>query len=490
MAKRIHVLGLSVAVAAIVSVAGPAVWSAYAQDVSAPAATAPTVPDGAAVIDKVTPTAPADIGNAAAGANAMSGDATETDGTSGTVTTGDEAAAPEDATKSDSASDAAPTGDEAAAPADAGASADAAPAENPASAQTGSDESAATSTAAPAAATATQPGVAATHHDVSGAEVAQAAGLNSVFHATSHDGLFAITFRGSHGWAVGEHGLLVTTEDGGQTWAVQPKMIDGALLAIDMPDDQHGVIVGQSGVIFVTTDGGKTWKRAQSDAKDRLFSVSINSQGFGVAVGEFGAYLRTRDFGQTWEKVKEDWTTKLGVEQDPHLYVVNVTDKDVTIAGEFGIIARSVDEGNTWRVLHRGDESIFNFHLASDGTRGMAVGQEGMILKTNDGGNTWQRLKSPTGNILLDVWSGPEGEAVITGIHVILRSHDGGQNWQIVNAGDFSEFWYQAIAAGQVSTEVQSGKDDTGAQVGPVLTVSQTKVYAVGQDASILSIEE
>jgi hypothetical protein len=99
-------------------------------------------------------------------------------------------------------------------------------------------------------------------------------------------------------------------------------------------------------------------------------------------------------------------------------------------------------------------------------------------------------VKSPTGNILLDVWSGPEGEAVATGIHVILRSHDGGLTWQTVQAGDYSELWYQAIAAGQVSTQVQSGKDDTGAQVGPVLTVSQTKVYAVGQDASILSIEE
>src|SRR3546814_9878460 len=53
------------------------------------------------------------------------------------------------------------------------------------------------------------------------------------------------------------------------------------------------------------------------------------------------------------------------------------------MAGEFGLILRSDEAGGSWRVLHRGDASIFGLTLGGDG-RGYAVGQVGTVLRTDD----------------------------------------------------------------------------------------------------------
>src|SRR3546814_19098553 len=99
------------------------------------------------------------------------------------------------------------------------------------------------------------------------------------------------------------------------------------------------------------------------------------------------------------------------------------------MAGEFGLILRSDEAGGSWRVLHRGDASIFGLTLGGDG-RGYAVGQVGTVLRTDDNGKSWPKLSSGSKANLLSVQSVSHDVAVISGVRGGLVTHDGGQTWQ------------------------------------------------------------
>src|SRR3546814_10491425 len=81
-------------------------------------------------------------------------------------------------------------------------------------------------------------------------------------------------------------------------------------------------------------------------------------------------------------------------------------------SSDLGLILRSDDAGGSWRVLHRGDASIFGLTLGGDG-RGYAVGQVGTVLRTDDNGKSWTKLSSGSKANLLSVQSVSHDVAVI-----------------------------------------------------------------------------
>lgn len=60
------------------------------------------------------------------------------------------------------------------------------------------------------------------------------------------------------GWASGINGSLITTFDGGETWAKQdvPVMNDSYRSIYFIPGTDTGFVAGDSGVVLKTTDGG------------------------------------------------------------------------------------------------------------------------------------------------------------------------------------------------------------------------------------------
>ncbi len=62
------------------------------------------------------------------------------------------------------------------------------------------------------------------------------------------------------GWITGEHGLLLTTTDGGNTWTPDEQPFTSSnLSAIYFENDQDGWIGGRSHELFSTEDSGMTW---------------------------------------------------------------------------------------------------------------------------------------------------------------------------------------------------------------------------------------
>lgn len=291
-----------------------------------------------------------------------------------------------------------------------------------------------------------------------------------------HDALFSLEMTGEWGVAIGNYGLMLETNDGGLTWNVLPKLTNSALLGIARAGD-HTVIVGQKGLLVSKTGDGE-WLLGDSGLGARLLNVGMNEDGLAVTVGEFGMVGRSSDFGQTWEATTIDWTEYNDEGYEPHLYEAVVSsDGSVMIAGEFGLILRSEDGGSSWTKVAEGDESVFDIDLATDGSNsGFAVGQDGLLLRTKDNGRSWERRDAGTNANLLGVWSG-ESEVAVVGIRTLLRSGDDGNTFSAAEDYAVIRNWYQGIDAGVVETA--AGEEGF---------LREQFVYIAGHEGSIAKI--
>jgi photosystem II stability/assembly factor-like uncharacterized protein len=250
-----------------------------------------------------------------------------------------------------------------------------------------------------------------------------------LYHGTAHDMLYAVSFDGNQGIAVGEYGLIVDSSDGGVTWTAQANPpTDLALLAV-VRKAGHCIIGGQEGQVLISSDC-KTWTLVQLSKDIRILDLALQSNGTAYAVGGFGTLLKSTDWGKSWQPLSMDWSLTNDDGDQPHLYRVHVADNgEVTVAGEYELIMVSDDGGAHWVIRHKGTRSLFGLAFAPDGTI-YAVGQEGLILKSTDKGVTWTAEDPGTKTVLTSILVLPDGHLVASGIHTVLYSQDGGVSWQ------------------------------------------------------------
>ena len=86
--------------------------------------------------------------------------------------------------------------------------------------------------------------------------------------------LRALEIRGSRCWLAGAPGSCVfLTADAGRTWAVAATGQPLPLESLAFVDDQHGWAVGQLGTILATDDGGQTWKQQRGGGRVALLGL-------------------------------------------------------------------------------------------------------------------------------------------------------------------------------------------------------------------------
>lgn len=294
--------------------------------------------------------------------------------------------------------------------------------------------------------------------------------LKTLSQGIAHSAFFGVSFDAGRGVAVGAGGAIFESADGGTKWTpVKQSATELALLAVDRRGS-HTIAVGQMGAVMVEESPGN-WTLVDTGHKARLFSVSVNSSGLAIAGGEFGRVLKSEDGGRTWAPSAPDWSAFAHQESfgtgEPHIYTVYVAESgEITIAGEFGVMLRSTDKGASWRVLRPvtpGVPTLFAMHLVPDGQgTSYAVGQEGELLTSADAGVTWTRCTVATDQNLLGVAAGPDGRVVVTGMRVMLRSNNSGITWDLVDEGDTTTDWYQAVrfdaSSGRIIAVGHSGR--------------------------------
>jgi len=86
--------------------------------------------------------------------------------------------------------------------------------------------------------------------------------------ASDHFDFQALAVAGTHVWVAGSPGTRVFhTDDGGHTWSATTTGQTAPIRAITFADHEHGWAVGDLGNILVTQDGGRSWQSQRSVAK-------------------------------------------------------------------------------------------------------------------------------------------------------------------------------------------------------------------------------
>jgi photosystem II stability/assembly factor-like uncharacterized protein len=235
--------------------------------------------------------------------------------------------------------------------------------------------------------------------------------------------LSGFTFiNSSIGYAVGDSGTIIKTNNGGSSWVLLPRITNHAFLDVCFPTIDTGYIVGkdfdnQCGIILKTTDGGSNWTFLSTSSTPLFGSVFfINSQ-VGWVVGS--AIIKTTDGGNSWIPYGTNYS---------YLWDVDFANNNIGfIVGENGLILRTTDAGENWSVLPSGVANALMAVESVDSNIVYACGRFGIILSTEDAGNTWTPQWSGTYKDLCTInFSGPNTGFAAGYYGTILKTDNGG----------------------------------------------------------------
>ena len=255
--------------------------------------------------------------------------------------------------------------------------------------------------------------------------------------ATSYTGTFrAIDFVDAvSGWALTPSSVIHTL-DGGQTWTEQTTPADSR--ASDLPDAndayndvvfvdaRRGWIVGNCGVVIATEDAGDTWTtQVRPDCSrpslQRVFFAD-SERGWAVPSTK-GPLLATTDGGDTWTPNSLS---------DPGLTDIYFADAFRGWAvGAGGTILATSDGGATWKRRATPRKADFTGIFFGDRLHGWAVGGDGdagVVLATHDGGLTWVE-QSISARPLLGGLAFTSTLAWVYGTDGLRHTTDGGTTW-------------------------------------------------------------
>jgi len=237
--------------------------------------------------------------------------------------------------------------------------------------------------------------------------------------------LNAVVAAGSRLIAAGQRGHIVYSDDHGASWKQAAVPVSSDLTAVYFSSDRTGWAVGHDGVVLHSEDAGQSWRlqldgdRAAALIKDyygkqaqagdvqaaallpeigKYFSTGADKPFLdvwfandreGFVVGAFNLIFRTGDGGKTWEP----WLDRLNNPKHLHLYSIRGQDGHVYVAGEQGLVAW-LDAGaqrfETIRSPYAG--SFFGVLPTAGGA--VVFGMRGNAFRIDRNGAGWQKLET------------------------------------------------------------------------------------------------
>jgi len=256
-------------------------------------------------------------------------------------------------------------------------------------------------------------------------------------HATE-EVLLATALASSRIVAVGDHGTVVLSDDGGKTFR-QAKTVPTrvALNGVSFSDAQNGWATGHWGTIIRTVDGGETWTLQRTDTQtDRpLFAIHASDAQHGVAVGLWSLLLTTQDGGQHWQEVSLQAPPD-GGKADRNLLGIFSSGSTLYVAAERGAVLQSSDFGNSWTYLMTGyGGSFWTGTALKDGSL-LVAGLRGTVYRSADAGKTWHAVESGTKSSVTGLAEVGDSVMAVALDGVVLQSKDHGASFKATQRED------------------------------------------------------
>jgi photosystem II stability/assembly factor-like uncharacterized protein len=231
-----------------------------------------------------------------------------------------------------------------------------------------------------------------------------------------HSMMLGATLAGSRIVAVGEHGVILLSDDNGAHFRQAHDVpANATLTSVAFADARHGWAAGHWGVVLRTDDGGENWRVQRSDTSvdQPLFSIAFRDERHGWAVGLWSLLVTTNDGGTTWKTQQVDQGAGGGAGKSGlNLFSVFAgPDKDVYIAAEQGTVFKSSDDGASWQALHTGYKGTLWSGVAAPDHTIYVGGLRGNLFASGDGGATWQAVPSGANDSITDLVANAHGVA-------------------------------------------------------------------------------
>lgn len=183
----------------------------------------------------------------------------------------------------------------------------------------------------------------------------------------------------SNGWAVGAFGILLETTNGGKTWLDRSHDIRNTdnyhLNAIvGMGDSIY--IAGEAGLMIYSNDKGQTWNKSNLGYDGTIFGIFAPKDGsYIVATGLRGNTFRSTDGAITWEKLSPNVSYSLTSGSV-------IGSSYMVLVGAGGSIAVSEDKGMHFKHYTLPARASLSSVLALEKGHFLMVGQGGVYSYT------------------------------------------------------------------------------------------------------------
>jgi photosystem II stability/assembly factor-like uncharacterized protein len=269
----------------------------------------------------------------------------------------------------------------------------------------------------------------------------------------THALLTNIVHAGNRLVAVGEQGLIIYSDDNGQSWHQAAVPTSETITCAGFADPQHGWAAGAQGVVIHTTDGGASWQlQLTGDQVIQLMSTeaaqfaaanpaaddaqrAVRRASIFAAAGPnkpfltvlplntqsaiiFGAYrmtVMTNDGGKDWT----DWSLHVGDPVSHGIFDAIQLGTSIYLAGETGVVLRSDDQGQSFIMQTIPDQITLFGILATPKATLLSFGVAGEVFRSTDQGKTWSQANASAS---ADLTSG----IVLQSGAILIVSEDGG----------------------------------------------------------------
>jgi photosystem II stability/assembly factor-like uncharacterized protein len=276
--------------------------------------------------------------------------------------------------------------------------------------------------------------------------------------------LRAIAFVGERGYAVGDFGTVLRTDDGGTSWAGLTTGFTVPLRVVRVITPES-IVVGGGCVVRRSDDGGASFKKLPWSASEdrcgsKIRSLHFASSDVGYLLLANGRVLRTQDGGRTWSVRTAVPDSKAAVPGST-LQVSDIwftgLNTGFVVTGD-GAIYRTGDGGTSWSPVAVAPQHLDSLYFTDPGT-GYAAGGTS-LMKTIDGGFTWSRqgaVLSPSSLASVSCADALRCVATTRDGHRLVRTADGGANWYSVSPATRALRAAGFTAAGHVVAVGDSG---------------------------------